>query len=182
MLIFEFEGESFVVGGLKLAIFHAAFVEHANGSFHFFGVVVVVVAVGIDDFFDAGLDDGFGALVAREVVDVEFGALKFAHVAAEVEDGIELAVADVGVLSIEFVALAAPREIVVREAVGSAVVADGKDAVIGADDTGADLGVGVFATKRGKFHNSDKIFVPTQIICSFIAHRPPFRLHYNTIR
>lgn len=130
---------------LELTIGNSALVEHTDGGFGFDAEAGMVEIVGVDDFFNAGLDDGFGTVNAREIMDVDAGALQFAHIAAEIKDGVELSVADVGVFRIIMVALAVPGEIIVAEAVGCAVVADGEYAIIRAGDASADLGIGILA-------------------------------------
>ena len=70
--------------GGKLAVSDATFFKHPDGSFDGDAEAAVIKIVQIDDFFDAGLDDGFGAFDTGEVMHVNAGALELAHVTAEV--------------------------------------------------------------------------------------------------
>ena len=56
------------MAGFVFRDFDAAFFEHGFAGFGAVGVGVFVVS--IDDFFNAGLDDGFGTFIAREEGDV----------------------------------------------------------------------------------------------------------------
>lgn len=122
--------------------------EHANGGFFFNVKADVIEVMGVNNFFDAGLNDGLGALDTREEVDVNAGALKFTHIAAEIQNGIEFAVADVGVFCIVVILSLTnvPRHHFVGKTIRGAIVADGQYAVIITGDAGANLSVGVFAT------------------------------------
>lgn len=112
-----------MVSGFELTISDAASFEHANGGFGFDAKTSVIEIMHVDNFFDAGLDDGFRTLDAREIVNIDTGALKFAHVAAEVENGVEFGVANVGVFRVVVIfGFAVPGEVVVVEIVGRAIV------------------------------------------------------------
>lgn len=135
----------------------------------------MVEVVKIDDFFDAGLDDGLGAFDAREVMDIDPGTGEFTHVATEIKDGIELTVTDVWIFGVivVFGFANSPGHKIIGEAVGGAVVADREDAIVATDDASADLGIGILAAHGSEGGNADKIFVPAQIILSFAIHLTP---------
>ena len=137
--------------------------EHALCGNVGFGSVVFVAV--IDDFGDARLDEGLRALVTGEECRVNAGALNVGT--RVIEDGIQFRVAYIEIFGIEIVAFALPRILVIGAALRHAVVADGKDPVLGAYDTCSDTRVGVFAPLRGKKGDSHEILVPGQIIGSF---------------
>lgn len=87
--------------------------------------------------------------------------------------------AHIRVFGIEAVAFALPGEIFVVEAVWSAVVTDGQNAVVITDNTSTDLGAGVFAAHGGKGSNSDKVLIPTKIILAFFTHLTPLATYYT---
>lgn len=139
-----------MTAGFKLTIGDTALVEHADRGLHFLVVAVVVVVVGIYYLFDTRLDNGFSTFVAREIVDINFGVLKFAHVAAEIQDGVKLGVADVGIFRLVAFAFALiPGEIMVGVTVWCAIITDGENTIVGTDDTSANLSIGVFAAHGG---------------------------------
>ncbi len=145
--------------GLVLDEFNAAFFEHELAGFD--TVCVGIFIIGINDGFDAGLDKGFGAFIARKERDVESAA---PEIGDTVEDGIELSVADIRVFGVEWVAFARPRHLGVGHACGHAVIADGYDFMFGIDDTGANLRVGILAAFSSEMGDTHKVFVPANVI------------------
>lgn len=114
-----------MVSGFELAIFDAAVIEHFDRSGNFDTETIVIEIVKINDFFDASLDNGFGAIYAREVVHVDASGLELAHIATKIKDGIKLGMTNVGILGLETIAFATPREIVVIKTIRCTIVADG---------------------------------------------------------
>lgn len=151
-----------MVGRYELAISNATFVEHAHGSLGFDPETLMFEIVKIDDFTDAGLDDGFGAFDAGEVMDIDASAGEFAHVTAEIEDGVELTVTNVRIFGVVVVFgfANAPGHELVGEAIGSAIVSHGKYAIVVTDDASTDLSVGILAAHGSEGSEADKIFIP----------------------
>ena len=147
----------------------AGLFEHEPRSYAGIGVVVLVAVV--DDLGDAGLDDGFGTLVAGEEGDVHPRALEV--VVGAVEDGVQLGVADVHIFRIQRLTLPLPRHGVVVAADGHTVVAQREDLVFRADDAGAHLTAGVFGAHGREQGNAHEVFVPVDIIRAFHRKKPP---------
>ena len=112
----------------------------------------------VDEFLDAGLNDGFRALVAGEEGHVNRAAPQVAP-APGIEDGVELGMANVEILAFESFPVA-PGDFVVVDPPRHAVIADRDDLLVAIDDAGADLGRGVFAPHRRKEGNAHEVFVP----------------------
>lgn len=100
VLVLEVENDFLSAHGFELTIFDSANVEHAGRSFNFDAFARVVEIVEIDNFFNTGLDDGFGAIDAREVMHIDTRTLEIVGVATEVEDSVEFAMATIGVFGI----------------------------------------------------------------------------------
>ena len=125
---------------------------------------MILVAV-IHQLFDTRLNDGLGALVAGEQGDVNPGALEV--VVGAVEDGVELGMADVHVFGLQRIAFPVPGHGVVVAAGGHAVVAQREDFVLGADDAGPHLAVGVLGAHGAEHGDAHKIFVPVDVVAAF---------------
>lgn len=74
-----------MIRGFELAILDTAMIKHANRGLDFDVFAVMIKIVEIDNFFNAGLNDGLRAFDTREVMNVDPSVLEFTHVAAEVE-------------------------------------------------------------------------------------------------
>ena len=98
------------------------------------GVGIMVFIRKIDDFPDAALNDGLGALVAGEQRHIHPRTAQIA--VSTVQNGVQLRMADVHVFGFQLVTFAVPRHIVIIAADGHAVVAKGKDLVFRADNAG----------------------------------------------
>ena len=154
--------------GLQLTHLHTRCTEHGFGSQSGIGICVLVAE--IDDFPDAGLNDGFGALIAREEGYVERSPLQ--RLAAGIEDGVEFRMDDVGVLGV--FAGAFPWENIVGAILWKTVVSGGNDDVVLVHDAGTHLCVGVFAALCCQQGNPHEVFIPRNIICSFHSVCSPF--------
>lgn len=147
---YKLEGQvedDLVFFGNKLAVRYPAGIHKTLGSD---GAVSIRIFVGeVHDLLDARLDDLFGALVAGEEIHIDGSALEIAARTVIVEDGVALGMYYIQILRIEGLSLSRPGELVVGEAVGSAVVADGQNAVDGGHDACADLGIRVFGAAGG---------------------------------
>ena len=133
------------------------------------GIAVVVLVVVVNDLPDARLDDGLGALVAGEQGDVDPRPLEV--IVGAVEDGVQLGVADVHIFGVQRLALAAPGHGVVVAAHGHPVVAQGQDLVLGADDAGPHLAVGVLRAHGGEQRDAHKVFVPVDVVVALFHKR-----------
>ena len=91
----------------------------------------------VDDLFDAGLDEDFGAFVTGKEGGI---ASRLLRVEIAIEDGVDFGVYDVGVLGVGKGALARPRELIIRTSAGKAVVANADNFVLVIDEGGADFG------------------------------------------
>ena len=129
------------------------------------GIGVVVLIAVVHHLRNAGLDDGFGALVAGEEGDVHPGPLEV--VVGAVEDGVELRMADIHILGVQGVSLPVPGHGVVVAADGHPVVAQREDLVLRADDAGPHLAAGVLGAHGGEQGDAHKIFVPVDVIGAF---------------
>lgn len=89
-----------MLGRSELAVLDSAMIKHADRGFDLDVFTVVVEIVEVDDFLDTSLNDGLRTFDAREVVDVDAGVLELTHVATEIEEGVELGMTDIGVLSV----------------------------------------------------------------------------------
>lgn len=74
-----------MIGRAELAVLNPAVIKHANRCLDFDIFAIVIKIVEVNDFFDAGLDNGLGTFDAREEVDVDAGVLELTHVATEIK-------------------------------------------------------------------------------------------------
>ena len=130
--------------------------------------VRVLVAV-VDHRFDSRLDNRLAALVAWEQCHIQLGSLEAST--AVIQDGVQFTVRCVKILVFQriFTCLS-PRELVVRAAFRETVVSHGQNLVVLAHNAGSHLGVRILRAHTGKLGNCHEIFIPGNIILSFIAH------------
>ena len=145
--------------GLILHKLDAAFFEHELAGFD--AVSVGIFIVGIDDSFDAGLNDSFGAFIAGKKSNIKRAASKVGNT---VKHGIKFGVTNVRVFSVEWVAVACPRHFGISNACWHTVIANGDDFMFRIDDAGANLRVRVFAAFGGEMGDAHEVLVPANVI------------------
>ena len=150
-----FDGDG---GVLELAEGDAGLFEEGGGD----GTEGVVAAV--DDFGDAGVDDGFGAVGTGGEGAIEGAAADGDAVGGGLDDGVFLgmdAEAFVEGAAAGGVAGAAGAAAVaaIGDALGGAVVAGGEDLAV-TDDNGADAAAEAVAAGGGDFGHHHEVFVP----------------------
>lgn len=159
--------------GFVTGAFDAAFLEHKLRSFDAVGVGVFVVAVNY--LFDAGLDDGFGAFVAREKCDVKSATM---HVGDAIQNSIKLGMTDEGIFSLKELTFALPWHVGIVDAGWHAVIADGYDFMLIVNDTGADARIWIFTAFGGKMGDTHEVFIPGDVIFAHF-YTPYLPLLYN---
>ena len=127
---------------------------HRNG--------VVILIVGEDDFLNSNLDDGFRTLVAGEQSDID-GAAVQGRAISGIQNGIEFGMADIEIFGRQAFAMS-PRDAIVINPTGHAVIANGDYLVIWIDDAGSHCSGRIFGTQGAKFGDAHEIFVPGEVV------------------
>lgn len=112
------------------------------------GFCAVVFVTVIDDFGDAGLNQGFGAFVAGEKGCINAGTL---HIRSGIiQNGVQLGMAYIVILGLKLIAFTLPGILIVGAALRHAVITDREDAVVGAYDAGTDARIRILAPVSGE--------------------------------
>ena len=151
------------LGGLDLSVLYSRRIQHFAGGCHSGGIMILVGE--INDLSDSRLNNRLRTFVTGEKTYVQHCARKL--LSTGVKNGVKLGVNHVLILRFARALISVPGELVVRAALGKAVVACGENTLVSVDYTCANLGAGVFGSLRRKDCYAHKIFVPGNIILSF---------------
>ncbi len=160
-----FEGEvDMGMFGLQLTTIHTGHLKDPSGGDK--DRLTVVFVREKDDFPNADLNDEFGTLITGEKRNVNARTFEFGLIRG-IGDGVHLGVADVGILGIEEITLAVPRQGVIGAPDRKTVITDPDYSIPAVDDTGADLRGWVFGALGGELGNRHEILFPADIIGPF---------------
>ena len=132
-------------GRLVGVIAYTGGIQHALGGLYRGGIRIFVLPV--HQSFDAGLDNGFRALVAGEEGDINRGALQ--GTAPIIQNRVQFCMGYIKILGVIGILLCLhfrPRENVIGATLGEAVVAHGENLMVRGNDSGSYLGGGVLGT------------------------------------